>query len=197
MPSSPSGKQSTITSFNKWLIEQLPEGEVHPGMGTTLSVGKTFWFLFGYPLTALMFPSITISEVGLFNPGETAIGRILGTDPNTGDPIKGTKQQTLMEINCWAKDTAEVANAEKIVRDLRDQVVYALMNAGDFDESADDFVVPPILLKDHSQAMPPTVGVIYFDKNPNSITERFIVDAVDANIKRYRLLVRVFWYEIT
>ena len=196
MASSITGKQNMMTSFNKWLVSYLTEGEVHDGISTTLSIGKEFWFLFGYPLSALMFPSISIVEIGLFTPGETAIGRVLGIDSTTGQPIKGSRNQTLIEINCWAKDTAESAQAEKAVRDLRDKVMYALMNSGEINEVTDAFVVPPILLKDYSQVVPPTVGTIYLDRTPNSINERFIVDAVDANIKRYRILVRIYWNEL-
>lgn len=197
MAVSPSGKFSVITSFNIWISEQLTDGEIHNGFSTTLPMGKTFWIHFGYPLSALMFPSVSISEIGLFTPGESAIGRVLSIDPTTGQPIKGIRNQTLMEINCWAKDTTSLANAEKVVRELRDQIMYSLLNAGEWDEVADDFVVPPILLKDYSDPMPPTVGVISLDKESNSINERFLVDAVDANVKRYKLLVRITWFETT
>lgn len=197
MAVSPSGKQSTISSFNTWLSEQLPEGVVHDGFATELPVGKEFWIHYGYPLSALMKPAISIAEIGLFSPGATAIGRVLEMNPTTGAPVKGMKNQTLMEIDCWATDTADSANAEKTVRDLRDRVVYALMNAGEWDEDADDFVVDPILLKDYSQVMPPTVGVIYLDREANSINEQFLVDPVNAELKRYKITVRIYWFEQT
>ena len=191
------GKQNLMASFNKFLVSQIGNGEVHNGVATTLPSGKTFWWFFGYPLSTLLFPSISVAEVGLFTPGETAIGRVLSHDPTTGQPIKGTRNQSLIEINAWAKDTTALANAEKVVRDLRDSVMYVLMNASDVDEDTGRFIVPPIQLRDYSQGVPSLVGVISLDKNPNSITERFIVDPVDPNIKRYRLLVRVYWYELT
>jgi hypothetical protein len=197
MAVSPSGKQSMMSSLNTWLTEQFPEGQVHDGFSTTLSMGKEFWIHFGFPLASLMFPSISISEVGLFTPGGRAFGRTLGIDSTTGKPIKGERNQTLIEINAWAKDTAESANAEKDVRDLRDKIMYALLNAGEWDEDTDDFLVPPILLKDYSEMTPPTVGVIKVDSTANSINERFIVDPVNANVKRYKLLVRVYWEELS
>ena len=191
-----SGKQNVMASFNNYLVSQIGGGTVHNGIDTTLPLGKTFWWTFGYPLTALMFPSITVSETGLYTPGETAIGRVLAIDKVTGLPIKGTRNQTLIEINCWAKDTAALANAEKVVRDLRDKVMYVLNNAAEFDESTNSLLLPPIELKDYNQAIPPTVGLIYLDRSPNAVNEKFIVDSADQNIKRYRLLVRIYWNEL-
>jgi len=192
-----SGKQIAMTSFNKYLVGNVGGGEVHDGLAAALSTGKLFWWLFGYPLSALMFPSISVVEVGLFSPDETALGRIIGMDRNTGLPIKGSRNQTLIEINCWAKDTAERSDAEKVVRDLRDRVMYVLQNAGEWDEKNDELLFPSIALRDYSKDNPPKIGFIRLDRRANSVTERFIVDPVDQNIKRYRLLVRVFWDELT
>jgi hypothetical protein len=185
-----------MSSFNHHIVVTLPKGVVHDGISKTLPSGKDFWFFFGYPITTLMFPSISISEVGLFTPGERGLGRVLAIDSTTGLPIKGSRNQTLIELDCWAKDTAAKSDAEKVVRELRDQVMYVLMNAGEFDVAIHELVVRPIELRDYSQNSPPLIGYIKIDRSPNSITERFIVDQVDQNIKRYRMLVRVFWDEL-
>ena len=190
------GKQNLMSSFNQFLVEQLEGGQVHDGLSTTLPAGKTFWCLFGYPLTGLVFPSISVTEVGLFSRGELALDRVLGHDA-VGKPVKGTRNQTLIEVNCWAKDTPESAQAEKTVRELRDTVIYALTNAGEVDESTGLLVVPAITLRDFGQAGEPMVGTITVDRTDNAINEKFIVDAADQNIKRYRLLIRVFWNELT
>lgn len=190
------GKQNLMTSFNKFLVAEIGGGEVHDGISTALPGGKTFWWFFGYPLTALLFPSISVAEVGLFNRGDIALDRTIRMDPTTGKSIKGSKNQTLIEINCWAKDTASLATAERVVRELRDKIAYVIVNAGEFDEDTSTFVVPPMQIKDFSTLGDPVVGNILFDRSDNAINEKFIVDAVDQNIKRYKLLVRVFWYEL-
>ena len=189
------GKQNVLASFNSFLVSEIGGGEVHDGVSTTLPGGKVHWWFFGYPLTSLLFPSISVSEVGLFNKGEFAIDRVLGFD-SSGKPVKGTRNQTLIEINCWAKDTVTLAQAEKTVRELRDNVAYVLVNAGEVDEDTGLFVVPPIDLHDFSQVGEPKVGKITVDRTDNAINEKFVVDAADMNVKRYRLLVRVFWFEL-
>ena len=189
------GKQNLMSSFNRFLVEQLEGGQVHDGISPMLPAGKTFWWLFGYPLTGLVFPSISVAEVGLFSRGELAMDRVLGHD-TAGQPVKGTRNQTLIEVNCWAKDTAESAQAEKTVREFRDRVVYALTNAGEVDESTELLVVPPIILRDFGQAGEPMVGTITVDRTDNAVNEKFIVDAADQNIKRYRLLIRLLWNEL-
>lgn len=195
MAVSPSGKQNLISSINEFLVANIPEGEVYDGQATTLSGGKEFFWLFEYPLSGEVFPSISISEVGLFSLAPIALDRLLGID-STGKAIKGERNQTLIEINCWAKDTDEKADATKVVRELRDKVYFILKNAGEFDEDTDSFVVPPIDLKDFSQGVPPVVGKVTVDRADNSIDEKYIVDAESQNIKRYKLLVRVFWFEL-
>lgn len=190
------GKQNLMSSFNRFLVEQLEGGQVHDGISTTLPAGKAFWWLFGYPLTGLVFPSISIAEVGLFSRGELAMDRVLGHD-TAGHPVKGTRNQTLIEVNCWAKDTPESAQAEKTVREFRDRALYALTNAGEIDESTGLLVVPAIVLRDFGQAGEPMVGTITVDRTDNAINEKFIVDAADQNVKRYRLLIRIFWLELT
>lgn len=192
----PTGKQNVISSINNFLIDQIGGGEVYDGESTSLSGGNTFFWMFDYPLSGMVFPSISISEIGLFSRQPRALGRVLGIDKTTGKPIKGDRNQTLIEINCWAKDTPSKADATKVVRELRDKVNYVLINAGEFDEDTDSLVIPPIQLKDFSQPSPPVVGVIELDRTDNSIDEKYIVDADDQNIKRYKLLVRLFWSEL-
>src|SRR3989304_352906 len=102
------GKQNVLASLNSFLVSEIGGGEVHDGVSTTLPGGKTFFWFFGYPLSSLLFPSISVVEVGLFNRGEFALDRLLGFD-SLGKPIKGARNQTLIEINCWAKDTAASA----------------------------------------------------------------------------------------
>ncbi len=193
----PTGKQNVISSINQFLIDEIGGGEVYDGIATVLPGGKDFFWFFDYPLTGLLFPSIVTTEVGLFSQAPIALDRVLAFDKVTGKPIKGERDQTLIEINCWAKNTPEQGDATKVIRILRDKVRYVLQNAGEIDEdNPGQFIVPPIDLKDFSQVVPPVVGKIRVDTADNAIDEKYIVDADKQEIKRYRLLVRIFWFEL-
>ena len=195
--SHPTGKQSVISSINQFLVDEIGGGLVYDGITTTLPGGSTFFWFFDYPLSGLLFPSISTMEVGLFSKSPMALDRLLGFDKVTGKPIKGERDQTLIEINCWAKDTAAQADSTKVIRELRDKVRYVLQNAGEIDEdNPGQFIVPPIDLKDFSQGVPPVVGKIRVDTADNAIDEKYIVDAGNQEIKRYRLLVRIFWFAL-
>ena len=193
----PTGKQNLLSSINQFFVDQIGGGQVYDGITTTLGVGKTFFWFFDYPLSGLLFPSISTTEVGLFSKAPIALDRVIDFDKITGLPIKGERNQTLIEINCWEKDTPTKADATKVVREFRDRLNYVLKNAGEIDEAnPGQFIVPPIDLKDFNQPSPPVVGKVQLDLADNAIDEKFIVDAVDQNIKRYKLLVRVFWFEL-
>ena len=193
----PTGKQNLISSINQFMVDQIDGGFVYDGITTALPGGKDFFWFFDYPLSGLVFPSISTTEVGLFSLSPIAFDRVIELDKTTGKAIKGDRNQTLIEINCWAKDTPEKADATKVVRILRDRVHYVLKNAGEVDEdNPGQFIVPPIDLKDFSQSSPPVVGKVQVDLADNAIDEKFIVDAIDQNIKRYKLLVRMFWLEL-
>ncbi len=193
----PTGKTNVIASFNQFLIDEIGGGQVYTGTNDDLTGGNIFFWLFDMPLSGLVFPSITTSEVGLFNRAPIAFDRLLEISKSTGKAIKGDINQTLIEINCWAKGTAEKADATKVIRQFRDKVNYVLKNAGEIDEdNPGTFIVPPIDLKDFSQPSPPVLGKIRVDNADNSIDEKYIVDEVDQEIKRYKFLVRIFWYEL-
>lgn len=193
----PTGKQNVLSSLNQFFIDEIGGGEVHDGTATDPTGPNVFFWLFDYPLSGLVFPSISTTEVGLFSRAPIAFDRLLEIDKTTGKPIKGDINQTLVEINCWAKDTPVKADATKVVRELRDRINFVLKNAGEIDEdNPGQFIVSPINLKDFSQPTPPVLGKIRVDNVDNSIDEKFLVDEVDQNIKRYRLLVRIFWFEL-
>lgn len=193
----PTGKQSLISSFNQFLVDEIGGGFVYDGITTELPVDKTFFWLFDYPLSGSTFPAISTTEIGLFSRAPIAFDRLLKINASTGKAIKGDINQTLIEINCWAKDTTSSAQAAKTVREFRDRVNYVLKNAGELDEdNPGQFIVPPIRLKDYTQPAPTEIGKIRLDLADNAIDEKFIVDSVDMNIKRYKLLVRILWYEL-
>jgi hypothetical protein len=127
-------------------------------------------------------PSINVTEIGLFNYGEMAFDRLVGFDGD--EPIYGTKNQTLIEITCADQDSTVYTAAARTVRNLRDRVVSALEASR-------------IPLVDYTNPGKPVIGYIWVDPNSNSINEKFLVDSQNQNLKRYVLLVRIFWMELT
>jgi len=173
------GKENLIASLNYWLTNTVQGGFV--GV-PPLPANADFYWAFDFPIAPLHTPSINVTEIGLFNSGETAFDRLLGFDGN--EPIYGTKNQTLVEISCVDQDSSTYSSAAKKVRNLRDRVIGAL----------NDSHIP---LVDYSNPSKPVIGYLWVDNNGNSINEKFLVDSQNQNLKRYVLMVRIFWMEIS
>ena len=186
------GKEAFMASLNDYLVDNIEGGQVG---GTDLTGGNSFFWEFDMPIAPLRFPSISTAEVGLFNLGEYALDEsLLGFDSN-GKPIKGVKNQTLVEINCW--DSLERdSSAVKNIRNMRDKVVFALTMAGRTNEDTNMQILPKIKLKAIDEVGTPTVGTIVVDLSSNAINERFLVDPVNQQLRRYKLLIRFFWFEL-
>jgi hypothetical protein len=174
------GKENLIASFNHWLMDSIQGGYLGP---SPLPSNKEFFWAFDYPIAPQNTPAITTMEIGLFNRGEIAMDRFLGYTEG-GIPIYGTRNQTLMEITCIAQDSETFTGAARKVRNLRDKVMQALF-------------VETIPLRDYNRPTEPRIGTIDLDTNGNAINEKFVVDPTNQQIKRYVLLVRIFWSEFT
>jgi len=175
------GKQNLMASFNHWLMDTIQGGYL--GFGN-LPVDKEFYWSFNYPIAPQQSPTISVVEQGLFNLGEQALGRLMGH--SDGEPVYGTRNQTLIEITCLAADSEIRKDATNIVYGLRDRVVYAI-------QSNIDVAIP---LKDYSNPSAPQIGIIELDPESNSINEKFLVDQQNQEVKRYVLLIRIFWFDL-
>lgn len=187
-----SGKQNFMSSLNSWLVDVVRGGQVG---GTALGYGKDFFWAFNFPIAPLMMPAVGVSEIGLFDLGKRAFdGNLVGLTVD-GKPIRAVRNQTLVEINCWAQDSDDFGGATKKVYELRDRVVLALEFAGVMNDNEDGFIIPPIRLRDFSRDGAPVMGVIWLDPSGNSINEKFLVDPVVQNLRRYKLMVRFLYDE--
>lgn len=188
-----SGKENFMSSLNTWLAGVIRGGQLD---GTSiLQEGNDFYWKFDYPLAPNVMPSIGVSEIGLFDLGKRAMDDNLVGFTEEGKAIRAVRNQTLVEINCWATDSDNFGGATKKVRELRDRVVYALEFAGTLDDEEDTFIIPPIKLYDFSQIDKPVVGIILLDPSGNSINEKFLIDPITNQLKRYKLLVRFLYDE--
>lgn len=173
-----SGKENLIASFNNWLMDTINGGYLGVGV---LPVDKEFFWAFDGPILPQHTPAITVIERGLFNLGETALDKLLGFD-NSGKPIYGNLNQTLIEITCIDQDTDTYTRATKVVRNLRDRVIQS-------------FGTNSIPLKDFNNPLKPEIGSIWVDAESNSINEKFVQDPANQQVKRYIILIRIFWVE--
>jgi hypothetical protein len=173
------GKENLIASFNYWITNTVQGGLI--GV-PPLPTGKEFYWMFDFPIAPVNTPAISITEVGLFNYGEIALDRLVGFDGS--EPIYGTKNQTLIEIVCTDQDSVGYSSATNKVRNLRDRVMGALQTH-------------QIPLVDYSHPNKPRIGYIWVDNASNAINEKLLVDPQNQNLKRYVLLVRIFWMELT
>jgi len=149
------------------------------------------YFDFDNPILPVKLPGYGVTEIGLFNLAPIAFEHFLGY--KDGEPLYGKKNQTLIEVSAWDDESIHPDAVGK-VRQMRDKIVYVLYNAG---RVGDDgvFVLPPIKLYDYSASPATEIGLIELDPSDNSINEKFVVDPVNQNIKMYKLLIRLFWYE--
>lgn len=189
-----SGKQNFMESLNKWLVDIVRGGQ---SADAPLLGGNDFYWGFDRPIAPLNMPAIGVVEIGLFDLGARAFNSNLVGFTVDNRPIRGVRNQTLVEITCYAVDTDTFGGATKKVRELRDRIVYALEFAGTENDQENGFVVPHIKLKDFSQSGRPVVGIIRVDPTGNAINEKFLIDPVNNQIKMYKLLVRFLYDEYT
>jgi hypothetical protein len=173
------GKANLMASFNNWLMDTIQGGY----LGTPpLPTDKRFFWAFNYPIAPQFTPAITVTERGLFNLGAMAFDQFLGYNEN-GNPMYGFRDQTLIEITCIDQDTDTYTRAANTVYNLRDRVISALATN----------TIPLINYYDPAK---PVIGLIELDQGSNSINEKFMVDPGNQQVKRYVLLIRIFWQEI-
>lgn len=170
-----SGKNALMGSLADYLTTQITDE----------------YFDFDNPILPIKLPGYGISEKGLYNLGAYAFDNFLGQDANGA--IYGRKDQTLVEISAWDDETLH-SDAVGKVRQMRDKIVYVLLNAGRYNDAGTQ-ILPPMKLYDYSTTPKTEIGVIELDPADNAINEKFQIDPINQNIKVYKLLIRLFWYE--
>lgn len=88
----------------------------------------------------LPFPCLVVNQVDTSDPGRGFLGA--GADQNS----------CLFYVYCMVHKNA--AGSIRLLRRMKDQVVFALKRAGVFDDAAGDVVIPPIALLDFSTTPP-------------------------------------------
>ena len=149
------------------------------------------FFDFDNPILPVKLPGYGITEKGLYNLGVFAFDNFLGY--KGGEALYGRKDQTLIEISAW-DDESKHPDAVGKVRQMRDKIIYLFLNAGRYTDDGVE-ILPPIKLYDYSTAPKTEIGIIELDPADNSINEKQVIDPINQNLKAYKLLIRIFWYE--
>lgn len=170
-----SGKSALMGSLAEYLVTHIPDES----------------FEFDNPILPLKLPSYGVTEKGLYNLGSIAMDDFLGYKEDKA--LYGKRNQTLIEISAWDDETVNPQAVGK-VRQMRDKIVYLLYNAGRQDENGLE-ILPPIRLYNYYESPKKRIGIVVLDPADNSINEKFVIDPINQNIKVYRLLIRMFWYE--
>jgi len=196
-----SGKAAMMGSFMSYLQTQINDE----------------FFDFDNPILPVKLPGYGVTEKGLYNMGVTAFDEFLGyryaysgysgysgVSGESGYsawfsgwsgrvPAYGRKNQTLVEISAWDDESVH-SNAVGKIRQMRDKIVYLLYNAGRVDDDG-HLILPAMKIYDYGMTPAREVGVIEVDPADNAINEKQLIDPINQNIKVYRILVRLFWYE--
>lgn len=120
----------------------------------------------------LPFPCLAINQVDTSDPGQGFLGS--NADQNS----------CLFYIHCLIHTGDPEVGSIRLLRRMKDQVVFALKRAGIFDEEAQDVVVPPIVLLDF-RTVPPTQLNSTLTLN-NNIVQHFVEE---DEIVEFELLV--------
>ena len=110
--------------------------------------------------------------------------------------VQGRFNTALLEINIYT-DGSKQDNALQLVRQIKDAMVYALSNAGQYDAGSDSILFPPIVLNDANGASTNTF-VRPMTELPNWVIKNFYKpSAPETQIFRYQLIIKLEWVELT
>lgn len=177
----PTGKNNVLASLRKYLSEQLAPTVVQ----------------FENYMNVEQIPSIAFQDVGVPNLGGHAFDDYLGErigDSGFPERVYGKIAQTNLEFNILT-DQENNASAIKDLFQMRDRLEYLFMYSGRKDE-AGVLIMPRIAILDFDNSNEDTGASIWCPQERDSIwIENYVgTDQERPNVKRLRILVRVYWH---
>jgi hypothetical protein len=121
---------------------------------------------------ALPFPCLVLNQTDTSDPGRGFMNS------------EADQNSCLFYIYCLVHKGSSDFGSVRLLRRMKDQVVFALKRAGIYDQEAEDLVVPPIIMWDFSQR-PPVELPATLSMN-NNIVQHF---TDEDEIMQYELLV--------
>jgi len=199
----PTGKRNVLESLKKYLDDNLPDLVVDPNTSYTVH-----WDNYQNVNT---YPSITFTDLGTRNIGEH---ELMGPIGNLGDhafddsmgtrilPGGGTERvygridRTYVEFNIQADTNTDAAAVEHAAA-IRDQLEHLFLYSGRRDGETGNEILPPIKLLDFTRDPDEETGGVIWA--PMELEETFVekyigVDPDKPGIKRYQILVRLYWH---
>ena len=182
-PVSVTGKANMWASFNGWLQTNVPN-----------TLGGGFTYNFDQALDPAVMPRVDVNEFKFFDPGDSAMGGMI-FPANPLGVTQGKEQRAVVELNIRA-DGNQQANALQLVRQLRDWIMYALINAGVADSVTGAVLVPPIYILDGSSAQTGIICRVMTEVDNAIIENYYQPEAGQGLIHRFQILARLEWYEM-
>ena len=182
-PASVTGKANVLASINDWLTTNVP------------AAGWTYNFDFA--LDPAVMPRVDVSEFNFFDPGDTAIGGVI-FPANPLGVTEGKINRLMLQLEIRA-DGSQQTNALQLVRQLRDQFVYALINAGVGRDNAPPNsapIMPPIIVKDGSGTSTNTAVRVQTEADNHLLENFHVPKPPETLIFYYQLLFKMEWFEL-
>jgi hypothetical protein len=167
----PYGNENAAASFYKWLKELFD----HPD-GYTVVLDKE--------LTSpesrqeLPFPCLIVNQIDTTDGGRGFMG--------------GEKDQNnvLFYVYCMVNKQTPNFGTPRLLRRMKDQLVFAIKRAGVFCEERDDVYIPPIVLYDFSKKPPQELGATL--RLNTGIMQHY---TEDGEILEYELMLSFVYHE--
>lgn len=188
----PTGKQNVLTSFNNWLMTNVP---------TAGNADFVYSFL-SEVSNPEVFALVTVTEQTYFDPGVGAFG--MNVFPHSGYPISspamnGTMMCMMLQIEIKADAGVDPAAKQKAYK-IRDRIKRGLVLAGvSADEAPGTALIPPIVVLDYTQTIPADTGIVAWIpvQQDNGLQESYIQpDEGTPNIHTIRILALLEWFEL-
>lgn len=186
LPISVSGETQFWSSVNDWLTANVP------------AAGGGFTYFFDQALDPTIFPSVEVGAFNSFEPGTTAMDDLVFPKNPDQNHTQGRFNQVLMEINIRTDGGPNGStDALQKCRLLKDAFVYALQQAGMVNEATQTIPIPPIIIKDSSNATTNTFARLMTEQDNCIIKNFFKPSAPESLIFRYQLIFKMQWVELT
>jgi len=167
----PYGNENAVASFYKWLKDLFDHDK-----GYTVVLDKELTT--PESRQQLPYPCLVVNQIDTTDSGKGYFG---------GDRDENV---VLFYVYCMVNKTNQEFGTTRLLRRMKDQVVFAVKRAGQFCDAHGDVVIPPIVLYDFSKK--PIVALESTLCLSNSVMQHF---TEDVEILEYELMLNFTYKE--
>lgn len=193
-----SGRYNVISSFNKWVQDNVASLSPLPAPAGMTTGDIPFSVQFDRPVKVEDIstgPVVAVTDLGLFSPAAADVDDVMVA--GVPEDFRGKLSQTLIEVVIWHSQRVQT-DADARIRRVRDAFVGAYMNSGR-KNSAGVVAVPAILIYDFAGSdlsnPTPTNNYIRKDRQASWFTESMLEDRDHEEMRGWRGLLRIWWIE--